>query len=116
MFDLRVSSFKTIQIEEDKSLIIYFLADRNMVPGGRNGDTLDRLNIIRKFNKLHLILIRINEFFDNGLASSVDELQFLLLFDKTDGVFEVEVAIRAKHIVNIQIDSLLMSFHFKYFL
>ncbi len=74
MFDLRVSSFKSIQIKEDKSLIIYFLTDRNMVPGGRYSDTLDRLNIIRKFNKLHLILIRINEFFDNSLASSVDEL------------------------------------------
>lgn len=74
MFDLRISSFETIEIKEDKSLIIYFLTDCNMVPGGRYGDTLDRLNIIRKFNKLHLILIRINEFFDNGLASGVDEL------------------------------------------
>lgn len=72
---------------------MYFLADCNVITSGRNSHTLNRLDIIRKFNKLHLILATINKFLDNSLTGSVDKLQFLLLLDETDRIFKIEVTI-----------------------
>lgn len=72
---------------------MYLLTDGNVVSSRRNSHTLNRLNIIREFNKLHLILAGIDKFFDNRLASSVYKLQFLFLLDKADRIFEVKAAI-----------------------
>lgn len=87
MLDLGISRFKPIEIEQDKVLIPDFLAHCCMIASGGNGHALDWLYIVRQLDKLHVITP--HQFFHDGLAGRVDQLQLLLLLDEADGILQV---------------------------
>jgi hypothetical protein len=53
-----------------------------MISCRRYGHAFNVLNIIRKFNKFHMIAV--NSFFDNSFANSINNLKFLLLLNDSN--------------------------------
>ena len=64
----------------------------------------------REFDKFHHVGEQ--TFLDNGLAGCVNELGFVILLDEAERVLEVEIEVGSKHVIEIQVDSFLMPFHF----
>ena len=54
MFDLSVSGFEAVEIEEKEVLVFYFFTDCNMVASGRYGHALDVLDVVYCVRKMYL--------------------------------------------------------------